>query len=73
MLWTWFNGTQPQWTLPGGGVEYGEALEEAVVREVREEAGYDVTVGRPLTTHLFSVLPGRVRRDRLGPSVSCSR
>lgn len=51
LLLTWFNGSTPQWTLPGGGVEYGESIEEAVVREVREETGYDVAVGRPLTTH----------------------
>lgn len=30
------------YTLPGGGVELGETLEEAVVREVREETALEV-------------------------------
>jgi 8-oxo-dGTP diphosphatase len=33
-----------QWTLPGGRVEWGESLREAVVREVREETGIDIDV-----------------------------
>lgn len=36
---------EPFWTPPGGGVEFGESLEEAVVREVKEETGLDVEVG----------------------------
>jgi ADP-ribose pyrophosphatase YjhB (NUDIX family) len=30
------------YTLPGGGVELGETLEEAVIREVKEETALDV-------------------------------
>jgi 8-oxo-dGTP diphosphatase len=30
------------YTLPGGGVELGETLEEAVIREVKEETNLDV-------------------------------
>jgi len=33
-----------EWMVPGGTLEWGETLEEAVRREVREETGIDIEV-----------------------------
>jgi ADP-ribose pyrophosphatase YjhB (NUDIX family) len=38
------------WDTPGGFVEPGESLEECVRRELREEAGVEVAVGRLVAT-----------------------
>ena len=37
----WFD----KYTLPGGHIEVGETMKEAVIREVKEEVGLDVEVG----------------------------
>jgi len=40
----WFN----KYTLPGGHIEVGETMREAVAREVKEEVGLDVEVAEML-------------------------
>lgn len=46
------RGKEPlkgRWVVPGGTLELGETLEEALAREMAEETGLQVTVGEALT------------------------
>ena len=47
-----------RWTLPGGWADVDQSPRESVVREVREEAGVEVSVRK-----LAAVLPGATRLD----------
>lgn len=58
LLALWNEGTDPQWTLPGGGVELEESAEQGAVREVREESGYDVVLDRLLGVDTSVIAPG---------------
>jgi len=52
------------YALPGGIVEYGETVEEAVLREVKEETGLDVEI------HKLVGVYSDPRRDPRGHFVS---
>lgn len=55
-----------QWALPGGTLEWGETLREGIVRELREEAGVDVTeLGELVGVY------SRPDRDRRFHAVTC--
>ena len=43
-----------KWVFPGGYVDRGEEVQEAAIREAREEAGLDVRIDRLLNIYSYS-------------------
>ncbi|MFH1135921.1 MAG: NUDIX hydrolase [Pseudomonadota bacterium] len=52
--------SQGEWAIPGGSVELGESLTEAVEREILEETGVEIIAGE--VCHVFD----DIRRDDRG-------
>jgi 8-oxo-dGTP diphosphatase len=63
LLALWTETGTPLWTLPGGGVELEETVEEGAVREVLEETGYDVELVRLLGVETHLVPPAERSRE----------
>lgn len=42
----------PVWVLPGGGVDPGESPDQAIVREMQEETGFEVIIKRCIARYL---------------------
>lgn len=48
-----------KWEVPGGRMEFGEAVEEHIKREVKEEVGLDIQIGEP-----FAIWTWKIKKQK---------
>ena len=68
-----------EWSFPSGYVDVGEVLEEAAVREAKEETGFDVRIDRLLGAYstrgervIFLAYAARIAGGRLEAGAECA-
>lgn len=48
-----------KWEVPGGRMEFGEAVDEHIKREVKEEVGLDIQIGEP-----FAIWTWKIKKQK---------
>ncbi|MCX8153869.1 MAG: NUDIX hydrolase [Candidatus Bathyarchaeota archaeon] len=51
------------WALPGGRVDPGETVEQAILREVKEETGFDVEIVKKIGDYHEQGIQGGIEYD----------
>lgn len=54
------DGAQLMWAFPGGKPNTGESLEDAVVREVKQETGFNITVLEKISERSHPQFPAHI-------------
>lgn len=60
------------WELPGGGTEFGEKPEDGLQREIMEECGIAIIVGRPITVSDYYIERNAERIQRVEIVFDCT-
>jgi 8-oxo-dGTP diphosphatase len=54
------GSTSLTWVFPGGNIDEGETNEEALAREIRNETGFKVSVGKMISERMHPQFPVKI-------------